>query len=131
TRTPSGKAYGVVPQHGVDSLDAVDGLSYPQVDRDAGERQRDPALDSVLAGHQREHALDGDLERVIEILVEAERHPRVRGQGDRPFELQVLRDGEGQRRLDRTLDGGAAHLAVTLPRVPVAGGEERAVDGDG
>ena len=67
----------------------------------------------------------------VEILVEAEREPRVGGARDRRSEVEVVASVERQLRpLERALDRGARDLAVALRAVAVARGEQRAVDRD-
>ena len=93
-------------------------------------RERFAAREPVLALEQVQHPVDGDPRRPAEVLVEAEREPGAVDPRDRPLERQVVAHVERDLRLDRRLDRRARDLAVALRRVPVAGGEERAVDRD-
>ena len=61
----------------MDAADAVHELRDAQVDDGARERERLAALESVLAPHQLQHVVDGERGRLVEILVEAEREPRL------------------------------------------------------
>src|SRR5581483_5880224 len=85
--------------------------------------------EAVLAAHERAHPVHGLAGREPEVLVEAEREPRAVDPRAGPFERQV---DEVERQLcaRRALDRGAGDLAVALRGVTVAGGEERALDGD-
>ena len=69
--------------------------------------------------------------RLAELRIEAECQPGARRPGNRPLQLEVVAEIERELSRSRTLDRGAAHLAVCLKRVPVAGGEQRAVNRDG
>ena len=84
----------------------------------------------MLAGHQREHPVDGELGRVTQVLVEAEREPGAVDPRGRPLEREVAADVERDLRRDRRLDRRTRDLAVPLTRMTIAGREERAVDRD-
>ena len=68
---------------GVHAADAVHHLRDPQVDDDARERERLTPLEAVLAAHELEHRVDRERRRLVEVLVEPEREPRLGRPGDR------------------------------------------------
>jgi hypothetical protein len=107
----------------------VDDLCHAQVDDHARQGQRIVTRDAVQLLQEVEHPVDRDPRRTREILVEAERNPLIAGARSGPVD-RLVADSERQLGLGGALDRRAGHLAVALRRVPVPGGEERAVDGD-
>ena len=114
----------------MDALDLVDDLRHAQVDRDARQRQGLRPRDAELALHQVEHRLGGLLGGGVEILVETEREPGIRGSRDRRAKVAILEAERERRTLERALDRGSRHLAVALGAVAVARHHQRSVDRD-
>ena len=85
----------------------------------------------MFALHEVEHSVERDPGGLAELRIEAECQPGARRPGNRPLQLEVVAEIERELSRSRTLDRGAAHLAVCLKGVPVTCGEERAVNWDG
>src|SRR6266545_4930319 len=112
----------------MDAERLVHDLRDVQVDADARQHAGVAPGDSELPRHQREHALDRDRSGAAEVRVEAERQPGAVDARDRPFEQQVVPNIKGQARPRGGLDRRSGDLTVALRGVPVAGGEQRALD---
>ncbi len=83
-----------------------------------------------LTLHQVEHRRHRVLGREIEILVEAERDPRVHDARDRRAQLEIAELERHLCPLERRLDRGARDLAVALRGMTVTRREHRAVERD-
>jgi hypothetical protein len=99
-----------------------------KVDHNARKREGVPPLEAVLPPHQLEHPVDRLRRRLVEILVEPEREPGAVDPSDRVLELDLSERERQARACHRRLDRKLAHLAVPLPRVAVAGREQRSID---
>ena len=110
------------------ALRPVHDLRNPEIDDEARQRKRVGAAHSELPSHQREHAVERDLPRDGDVLVEAERDPGTLETRDGPLEHRVVLEVERQLGARRGLDRGPGHLAVTLDGMAVAGGEQSALD---
>src|SRR5262249_55437720 len=103
-----------------------------EIHHEARQRKRFGTLQTVLAPHELEHRVDRERRRLVEILVEAEREPRIRRPSDRRRELEIVSKRQAELdTVERALDRDLRHLAAPLPSVTVAGREERAVERHG
>ena len=123
---------GVVAQHRVHAL-----LTGSRPASRAGRRRRSPGRVHRSRRAPRSRPISATMPSTAisrcaaEVLVESECEPRAVDARTRPLERQVVPHVERQLRPGRTLDRRTADLAVALQRMPVAGGEERAVDRNG
>ena len=106
----------------MDAHHAVHDLRDAQVDDDAGQRERVAALQPELPPHQPQHRVDRVHRRRVQALAEAERDPGVRGERDRPGQLEVV--AHGQRQLARA-PAGTRSRSTRPPRRPAARGSPR------
>src|SRR5439155_14135060 len=122
-------SYRVVTEDSMHTFDTVHELRDAEVDDDARQRECVDTFEIELASHQLEHRIGRCGGRLVEVLVEAEREPGIRCPGDRRVQLRVVFDRERELEpLERTLDCGLRHLAVSLTGVYVPGREDITVD---
>src|SRR5262245_672570 len=116
----------------MDSDRRIDDLSDAQMDGNGGERHCLRAAEMVGSLEVVQHAVEGNLLRLIQGLAEADGKPAggrlCGGHGEGQVSTQVKAERDAAH---RTLDGQPRDLAIALSGVAVADGEEGARDLDG
>src|SRR5882724_3135444 len=117
--------------HAMHALADIDDLRHATVPHDRGERVRLLAThrDDLLTGEPMDGLLNGDLHRLIQILVVTHEDPVGLRFRPRPFGLQVLaHDWPNLDFLVGTLERRQVYLTVSLPAVGIAGPDQATLE---
>ena len=128
------RSFLVIVAARVNSARAVHELGHAQVDDDARQRERFAPAQPVLALHEIQHAVDCDSCSLVEVLVEAERQPRVRRPRDGPSKREVLVHGQREphaidRRFDRARYDAVQRMTTFLDALRDGRAEPEEVEG--
>lgn len=118
-------------QDGMNAVHPVGDLGDTQINYQARQCQRIPHVHLEQRLHQHQHVLQRLPGGLIEIFMQAERHPSFRCMGAGAFQRHVFSHMEGQvDALHRAFDGGHADFTIALHGMTIACIEQRPFHAD-